>query len=137
LHSGMGNCPIKPIQLGQCEQWRIVESSGEWRRWAWRSRGISKNRRSSPAASGRQHRVRGTSGGAGWLSCRRDAVVEHKAQTHNGGFALVSRHFRASYLDARVYFSGGHVRHRPARPSRGKKGSHRLRKPHFGAAAGR
>ena len=50
-----------------------------------------------------------------------NAVVEHKAQTHLRGFALVSRYFRASYLAARVYFNGGHVRHHPARPARAEK----------------
>ena len=37
-------------------------------------------------------------GGAGWLSVRWNAVVEHKAQTHLRGFALVSRLVRAAYL---------------------------------------
>jgi hypothetical protein len=47
--------------------------------------------------------------------------VEHKAQTHNGRFALVSRCFRASSLDARVYFNGVHVRHNENRPARAEK----------------
>jgi hypothetical protein len=47
--------------------------------------------------------------------------VEHKAQTHLRDFALVSRCFRASSLDAPVYFNGGHVRHHPARPARAEK----------------
>jgi hypothetical protein len=75
------------------------------------------------------------SGGAGWRSVRWNAVVEHKAQTHLRGFALVSRCFRASSLDAPVYFNGGHVRHHPARPARAEEGSQRLRKPHRGESS--
>ena len=94
------------LQSNDCEQRRTMESSGEYRRGARRWPEISKNRRSSTAASGRQRRVRGKSGVAGWLSVRWNAVVEHKGQTHNGGFALISRYFRASYRAARVYFKG-------------------------------
>jgi len=43
-------------------------------------------------------------GGAGWLSVRWNAVVEHKAQTHLRGFSLVSRFVRAVYLGAPMYF---------------------------------
>ena len=43
-------------------------------------------------------------GGAGWRSVGWNAVVEHKAQTHLRGFALVSRSIRASYLAAPMYF---------------------------------
>jgi hypothetical protein len=54
--------------------------------------------------------------------------VEHKAQTHLRGFALVSRYFRAVYLAAPMYFNGVHVRHnenRPARAEKAQKGSFR------------
>ena len=47
--------------------------------------------------------------------------MEHKAQTHLRGFALVSRYFRAVYLAARVYFNGGNVRHNANRPARAEK----------------
>ena len=47
--------------------------------------------------------------------------MEHKAQTHLRGFALVSRSIRAVYLAARVYFNGVHVRHNENRPARAEK----------------
>jgi hypothetical protein len=39
--------------------------------------------------------------------------VEHKAQTHLRGFAVVSVLLGASYPDARMYRSGADVRHMP------------------------
>jgi hypothetical protein len=45
-------------------------------------------------------------------SCRNGVtVVEHKAQTHLRGFAVVSVLVGASYPDARMYRSGADVRH--------------------------
>ena len=43
----------------------------------------------------------------------KNAVVEHKAQTHLRGFAVVSVLVGASYPDARMYRSGADVRHMP------------------------
>jgi len=58
--------------------------------------------------------------------------VEHKAQTHNGGFALVSRFVRAVYLAASMYFWWAMCgTMRTGQPER-----KRLRKPHFVAARG-
>jgi hypothetical protein len=41
--------------------------------------------------------------GVGWQWNLVVLVVEHKAQTHNGGFALVSRFVRAVYSAAPMY----------------------------------
>jgi hypothetical protein len=47
-------------------------------------------------------------------SCRNGVtVVEHKAQTHLRGFAVVSHLVGVSYPDARMYRSGADVRHMP------------------------
>jgi hypothetical protein len=52
--------------------------------------------------------------GVGWL---RILVVEHKAQRHNGSFALVSRFVPGVYSAAPVYLKTGHVRHNENRAS--------------------
>ena len=72
--------------------------------------------------------------GVGWL---RILVVEHKAQPHNGCFALVSRLVPVVYYAALMYLKTGHVRHNGNRPARAENGSQRLRKPHSVAALGR
>ena len=45
------------------------------------------------------------------VSLRESAVVEHKAQTHFEGFALLSHLLCVGYLAAHMYLERGNVRH--------------------------
>ena len=89
------------------EQQRIKPNPGVGSRRSWR---VVFYRAFSPEAIGA-----GVPGGAPLISrlFGRNAVVEHKAQTHLRGFAVVSVLVGASYPDARMYRSGVDVRHMP------------------------
>lgn len=91
----------------------------------------------SPAAGGAVPIRSASQGGICAPSFWWNAVVEHKAQTHIGRFALVSGLGCSVYVDAPLYFNGGPFASRFKGPARTETGSQRLRKPDFVAARSR
>ena len=89
------------------EQQRVKPNRGVGSRRSWR---VVFRRAFSPEAIGA-----GVAGGAPLIRCLfgGNAVVEHKAQTHLRGFAVVSLLVGASCPDAHMYRSGADVRHMP------------------------
>jgi hypothetical protein len=75
------------------EQWSVLENVGAGAAVAG----------DSPRIADLLQRRLGRWAGSGWSSCRGNAIVEHKAQTHNGSFALISHLGSAVYSAAHVY----------------------------------
>ena len=102
--------PLPMPNPGQLTRLPVSADSGD--SWsmaalAWQSPRFVFRHSFSPAASGVVPIRWARPGGVGALCFWGNAVVEHKAQTHNGCFALVSRFCCAVYSDAPVYFKRG------------------------------
>jgi hypothetical protein len=94
------------------EQQRVKPNRGVGSGRSWR---VVFRRAFSPEAVGRLE-----CGSVRWcevhqVSIGNSPVVEHKAQTHLRGFAVVSLFVGASCPDAHMYRSGADVRHMPGR----------------------